>query len=136
MFLYFQKIPITWAKPAYIVNVKAPTMVVTVALTNSPVQGPARMNFRSTSKIKGLYDENMSKAVTIGLKLFFKSCRDHNQIKVAVIIFWTREIFDSRHFCIYFQSNSAPRAPTQRSSALERITSAVAQPMPAVKTLL
>ena len=35
---------------------------------------------------------------------------------------------------MYFQSNSAPRAPTHNSKNLVKITSAPAQPMPAVKT--
>lgn len=44
-------------------------------------------------------------------------------------------MFDSRHFWMYFQSNSAPLAPNQSNNALDNITSAVAQPIPAVRTL-
>lgn len=44
-------------------------------------------------------------------------------------------MFDSRLFWIYFQSNSAPLAPNQSSKNLVKITSALAQPIPAVKTL-
>lgn len=108
---------------------------VVTALMSREDQGPASNNDVNKSNINGLYTVNNSILITNGTKLFFKSCRDHNQTNVAVDICWTRDIFDSKLFRIYFQSNSAPRAPTQSSKNLVKSTSAPAQPIPAVKTL-
>lgn len=108
---------------------------VVTALMSSDDQGPASNKETNKSNINGLYTVNSSMLITSGTKLFFKSCRDHSQTNVAVVICCTRDIFDSKHFWIYFQSNSAPRAPTHRSRNLVKRTSAPAQPIPAVKTL-
>lgn len=45
-------------------------------------------------------------------------------------------MLDSKHFWMYIQLNSAPRAPTHSVRPRERITSAVAHPKPAVINLL
>lgn len=45
-------------------------------------------------------------------------------------------MFDSRHFWMYIQLNSAPRAPIQSIKPRDKITSAVAHPNPAVINLL
>lgn len=112
-----------------------PRTIVIAALTNNANQGPIKKTLNIKSNNNTLYDENNNNADTTGLKLAFRSCLVHSQINVAVAMYCINEMLDSKHFCMYFQSNSAPLAPTHSSNALDNITSAVAQPMPAVKTL-
>ena len=49
------------------------------------------------------------------------------------IDFLTRSMFASKLFCMYFQSNSIPLAPTQRNITLVNKKSANAQPTPATR---
>lgn len=65
-------------------------------------------------------------------KKCFSTCQLIRQSRVSL----TNEIFDSKHFWMYNQLNSAPRAPTHSINPRERMTSAVAQPKPAVMSLL
>lgn len=67
-------------------NVVTPMMKVVVALTIRADHGPVKKNTTRKSKISGLYTVSISIPTTIGTKLRFKSCRDHNHTSVAVVI--------------------------------------------------
>lgn len=117
--------------------------------------------FKTASSHNTLNGVATSNNVTIGLYLLLRSCRVNSQINVDVVKCWiwkrgkkgfkskvrlliaknknkclTSEMFDSKHFWMYNQLNSAPRAPTHNIKPRERITSAVAHPKPAVINLL
>lgn len=98
----------------------------------------------------------MSNSVTTGLNDLVKSWRENNHNNVAVVRCWichvhsvkinrfvklnsvylTREMFDSKHFWMYIQLNSAPLAPTHNINPRDSITSAAAHPKPALINLL
>lgn len=64
------------------------------------------------------------------------SLRYDRNMQHLMALMHTKEILESKHFWMYSQLNSAPRAPTQSIRPLDKITSAVAQPNPAVISLL
>jgi len=59
---------------------------VVIALMISVDHGPANKNNERKSKISGLYTVSTSIPTTTGTKPRRKSCLDHNQTNVAVVI--------------------------------------------------
>lgn len=137
-----------------------PILQVANAFNANVVHIPVIKNRITASNHKFLYGVATNKSVTIGLNFLSKSCRVNSQSNVAVVKCWicnvqiivkviqfyfkkthvlhclTKAMFDSKHFWMYSQLNSAPRAPTHNKSPRDNITSAAAHPKPAVISLL
>ena len=58
----------------------------------------------------------------------------HIHTRAASVIKLSREMLASKLFWMYFQSNSTPRAPTQRKTSRVSTSSANPQPSPATNT--
>ena len=80
------------------------------ALIARDSHGPADNKYKAPSSHSPLNDVIISSALTIGTNFFSISCLEKSHNNVVVVKCWTKRIFDSRHFWMYIQENSEPRA--------------------------